>query len=76
MNIASGDPLRAEKLDLLHKHDIETDRHPNGSDSGGTWFSLRFVSNLYLLDIGNFIDTLDIQLKHITFPKPHSYDLV
>lgn len=63
MNIPSGDPLRAEKLDLLHKHDIETDRHQNDSDSGGTWFSLRFVSKLYVLDIGNFIDVLDIQLK-------------
>jgi len=50
MEVPSGDPLRAEKLELLHDHGIETDAFCDGSDSGGSWFGLRsvFLMNLWV----------------------------
>lgn len=43
VQLSREDPLRAEKLKLLHDHCIETDKFGDGSDSGGAWFGLRFV---------------------------------
>ncbi|KAL2613202.1 hypothetical protein R1flu_024894 [Riccia fluitans] len=45
MGISRRDELRKSKLRLLHAHDMPTFLHADGSDSGGSGFTIRLVKS-------------------------------
>ena len=63
----SEDPLRAEKLELLHEHGFETDAFGDGSDSGGAWFGLRSKFSWRAIDI-SFLTKIECLNMQLIFP--------